>query len=111
MFGKLREPLALLARYRSDKPYSLTEHVIDADLRWSSGFSVWRRLNKDSILCITTIDLDVNIGDENVLPIGDEDPIATNSIDGYNGLYGHLCSDDEQIEGERTPSRSLRRRE
>ncbi|KAJ3484535.1 hypothetical protein NLG97_g7025 [Lecanicillium saksenae] len=110
IFGKLKEPLVLSAHNRSENPYSLTDYVMDVDLRWSSGFRVWKRLGKDSMPCITAIDPDTDMGDDNFPPLGDEDSVAINSINGLNGRLA-ARSDDEQTEGERTPSRSLRRRE
>lgn len=111
MFGKHKEPLVLSAQHRPDKPYSLTEYVMDVDLRWSSGFKAWKRLDKDSMPCITAIDPDTDMGDENFPPMGDEDSVAVNGITGINNMNAFVRSDDEQTEGERTPSRSLRTRE
>lgn len=111
IFGKLKEPLVLSARQQPDKPPSLTEYVMDVDLRWSSGFRAWKRLDKGSMPCINALHPDVEMDDENSHPIGDEDSVAISGINGVNGAQAHLRTDDEQTEGERTPSRSLRRRE
>ncbi|OAR01819.1 hypothetical protein LLEC1_00668 [Akanthomyces lecanii] len=111
IFGKLKEPLVLAACHQSHKPSSSTEYVMDVDLRWSSGFSAWRRLDKDSMPCITAIDPETDVADDNVPHNGIEDTAAMSSISGHHASHGQLRSDDEQTEGERTPSRSLRRRE
>ncbi|KAJ2964539.1 hypothetical protein NQ176_g10781 [Zarea fungicola] len=108
IFGRLKEPLVISSRHRPDKPYTLTDYVMDVDLRWSSGFRAWKRLDKDSMPCINAIDPDNDMVDDNFAPMADEDSVAINAI---NGTNGHPRTDDEQTEGERTPSRSLRTRE
>ncbi|OAA49070.1 Zinc finger domain-containing protein, PHD-finger [Beauveria brongniartii RCEF 3172] len=111
IFGKLKEPLVLAAPQGADRPDSLTEYVVDVDLRWSSGFSALRRLDKDSMPCITAVDPDTDMSHDKCPPMGNEFTIPINNANGNFGLHGHVRSDDEQTEGDKTPSRSLRRRE
>ncbi|EGX90296.1 Zinc finger domain-containing protein, PHD-finger [Cordyceps militaris CM01] len=111
IFGKLKGPLVLSALDRADRPESLTEYIMDVDLRWSSGFNALRRLDKDSMPYIMAIDPDNDLGEGRLPPTDYEDSVPVNSLNGHSGFRGPVRSDDEQTEGEKTPSRALRRRE
>lgn len=111
IFGKRREPVILSTRHKASKPYGTTDYVMDVDLRWSSGFRAWKRLARDSMPSITAIDPDTDMGDDHFPPMDDEDSVAISDINGMNEPNGHLRSDDDQTEGEQTPSRSLRTRD
>ncbi|KZZ94894.1 Polycomb protein, VEFS-Box [Moelleriella libera RCEF 2490] len=109
VFGRLKNPLSLSARYPSSETYYQTNYLMDVDLRWTNGFKALRRLEKGSMPCITAIDPDV-------------DPYSDNAINSYsNGaelfhVNGHAPSNeslqdqDDDFSGDQTPSRSLRAR-
>jgi hypothetical protein len=81
---------------------------MDVDLRWTAGFKALRRLDKGSMPCITAIDPDVELYNDNAISHGGEN--------GANDVNGHANSEllhdqDDDFSGDQTPSRSLRTRE
>lgn len=110
VFGRLKNPLSLSARYPSDESSYQTNYVMDVDLRWTAGFKALRRLEKGSMPCITAIDPDPDLDtySDNATSHPDEDMV--NGINGHtNGESLHEQEDD--FAGDQTPSRSLRTRE
>ncbi|KIE01126.1 Zinc finger domain-containing protein, PHD-finger, partial [Metarhizium majus ARSEF 297] len=108
VFGRMRNPLSLSARYPSDQSSYQTNYVMDVDLRWTAGFKALRRLEKGSLPCITAIHPDVDMLSDNAMSHPGEY--------GINGVNGHADSEspqdqDDELAGDQTPSRSLRARE
>lgn len=108
VFGRLKHPLSLSARYPSDQSSYQTNYVMSVDLRWTAGFKALRRLEKGSMGCINAIDPDVDMYSDSVLGQPCEN--------GANGVNGHIHGEslhdqDDELTGDQTPSRSLRTRE
>lgn len=108
IYGKLKSTLALTHGHLPHQPCVETQYVMDVDLRWSAGFHALRRLDKGSKPCITAIDPDADPLTGNHFPQPDH-----NEVNGINGHAGDESSHelDDELDGERTPSRSLRARE
>ncbi|OAA65065.1 Zinc finger domain-containing protein, PHD-finger [Cordyceps fumosorosea ARSEF 2679] len=86
IFGKLKEPLVLSIQGSMDKSDSLTEYIMDVDLRWSSGFNASTRPNKDSVSSITAIDRSTDVHDERLPPVAAVDPAAISSTAHREGI-------------------------
>ncbi|KAK7414748.1 hypothetical protein QQX98_006432 [Neonectria punicea] len=120
VFGRIKNPLRLTAGYGPQRPSRQTDYVMDVDLRWTSGFRALKRLEKGSMPCITAIDPDAETYTTGRFePNLDDEP---NGLDGLNGLNGHTDGHvnddspqdhepDDDLDGDQTPSRSLRVRE
>lgn len=104
VYGRIKNPLSLTAGYHPQCPSRQTDYVMDVDLRWTTGFRALKRLEKGSMPCITAIDPDAE-----VYTTGRFEP---NLDDEPNGINGHAHEDDleDDLEGDQTPSRSLRAR-
>ncbi|TWU75619.1 hypothetical protein ED733_006892 [Metarhizium rileyi] len=108
VFGRLKSPVSLSARDPSEQSSYQTNYVMDIDLRWTAGFRALRRLEKGSMPCITAIDPDVDMFNDNAISYPGEF--------GAIGVNGHandesLHDQDDEFAGDQTPSRSLRARE
>ncbi|QPG93750.1 hypothetical protein C2857_002215 [Epichloe festucae Fl1] len=109
VFGRLKNPLNLSARYPPNQPSHQTNYVMDVDLRWTAGFKALRRLDKGSKNCITAIDPDAVYSDEALSP----------GVPPVNGIHNHTVTtesptpndQEDDFGGDQTPSRSLRARE
>ncbi|KAJ6784817.1 hypothetical protein PWT90_09744 [Aphanocladium album] len=94
IFGTLRGPLVLSAGHRLKNPCSLTEYVMDVELRWSSGFRVRKHHGKGLMPCINAIDPDALR--HSPPPMSDEESVSPNSIVGVNSSMQILCAGEEQ---------------
>ncbi|KAF7543772.1 hypothetical protein G7Z17_g10466 [Cylindrodendrum hubeiense] len=108
VYGRIKNPLSLTAGYHPQRPTRQTDYVMDVDLRWTTGFRALKRLEKGSMACITAIDPDAE-----AYTTGRFEP---NLDDEPNGVNGHAHEDsshelEDELEGDQTPSRSLRVRE
>ncbi|KAM5382816.1 hypothetical protein ACJZ2D_002207 [Fusarium nematophilum] len=138
VWGRSKKPVRLTTGYRSQRPFRPTEYVMDVDLRWTAGF---RPLDKGSKACITAIDPDAEpyttgqlepIPDDQLNGVSTENGVNgvngvhdtngingihdTDGVDGINGVNGHVHEDssheqDDDLDGNQTPSRALRVRE
>lgn len=108
LYGKLKSALTLTHGHLPHQSWIETQYVMDVDLRWSAGFHALKRLDKGSKPCITAIDPDADPLTGNHFPHPDHD-----EVNGINGHAGDESSHelDDELDGERTPSRSLRARE
>ncbi|KAI5457264.1 hypothetical protein BGZ63DRAFT_364579 [Mariannaea sp. PMI_226] len=119
IFGRCRKPVHLSSSQRPDETLRLTDYIMDVDLSWSSGFRAYRRIEKGSLPCITAIDPEAEIYatqrfEPHLEPnFDDELNGATNGINGHyhEDNSSHEAEDDMMMEGDQTPSRSLRVRE
>ncbi|KAG6030074.1 hypothetical protein E4U41_000208 [Claviceps citrina] len=112
VFGRLKAPLNLSARYPADHSSFQTNYVMDVDLRWTSGFKALRALDKGSKHCITAVDLDAADSDDAFSPKG-----GFPGVSAVNGTHHDTTTTenphdkDDDFAGDQTPSRSLRARE
>lgn len=106
--GRLKQPLKMSPGHPSGQAASLTNYIMDVDLRWGGGLKAARRLDVDSKPCIRAVDPDADpCRDASFEPVGDD---AVQSINGQmNGVEMH--DPDDEFAGDQTPSRSLRTRE
>ncbi|KAG6004844.1 hypothetical protein E4U21_000682 [Claviceps maximensis] len=110
VFGRLKNPLNLSARYPADQLSLQTNYVMDIDLRWTAGFKALRKLEKGLKHCITAVDPDGGDSDSKSSPTG-EVPTANGVRNDAALTENTKDQDDELACGEDTPSRSLRARE
>ncbi|KAG5976830.1 hypothetical protein E4U55_007188 [Claviceps digitariae] len=108
VFGRLKNPLNLSARYSADQSSFQTNYVMDIDLRWTTGFKALRKLDKGSKHCITAVDPDAADGDDVFSLRGGF--LAVDATD-TAPVQDAKDPDDELACGDQTPSRSLRARE
>ncbi|KAG5933508.1 hypothetical protein E4U53_000974 [Claviceps sorghi] len=109
VFGRLKNPLNLSARYPGDQPIFQTNYVMDIDLRWTAGFKAFRKLERGSKHCITAVDPDAANSNE-VLSPGRVFP-AVNGTQNHTAPTENSKEQDDELAGDQTPSRSLRARE
>lgn len=108
VYGRLKSPVTVSARYSPVDSIHTTNYVMDVDLRWTSGFKALRRLEKGSMPCIMAVDPDVDIYNDTAIGNPFED-----RVNGTDANVNDEPSQDQEDDfaGDQTPSRSLRARE
>ncbi|KAH7149756.1 hypothetical protein B0J13DRAFT_274255 [Dactylonectria estremocensis] len=106
--GRSREPIRLKAGYDPKRPSCHTDYVMDVLLKWTSGFRAYKLLDKGSVPCINAIDPEADAYTQGRFELNPDDEA--------NGINGHTQEDsshdlEDDLEGDQTPSRSLRVRE
>ncbi|KAG6017049.1 hypothetical protein E4U43_002453 [Claviceps pusilla] len=110
VFGRLKNPLNLSARYPAEESSFQTNYVMDIDLRWTAGFKAFRKLDKGFKHCITAVDPDAADSDDLLGSRGDV-TAANGTRHDTTAPIGDAKDQDEELAGDQTPSRSLRARE
>lgn len=101
LFGRLKAPLVLTARTGPEELTYETDYVMDIDLQWTSGFMALKRLENGAKPCITAID--------------PHDPKTNGQLEQtmeetLNGFEDDGHENGDVMNGDQTPSRSLRTR-
>ncbi|KAK2612837.1 hypothetical protein QQS21_001117 [Conoideocrella luteorostrata] len=111
VYGRLKNPLSLSARYPSDQSSYQTNYLMDIDLKWTAGFKAFQRLEKGSKHCITAADPDCDMYNDTAVSSIEDGITAVNDVNNHITTDESPVDLDDDFAGDNTPSRSLRARE